>query len=44
MDLLDTIRMAWAFTGLVPRHVLDINAFGALLVEDNSALIGQNNT
>jgi hypothetical protein len=34
MELLDTIRTAWAFTGIVPREVLDINAFGNVLVED----------
>jgi hypothetical protein len=39
MDLLDTIRTAWGFTGLVPRHVLDINAFGHLLVEDEQRAV-----
>jgi hypothetical protein len=33
-DLIDTCRAAWGFTGIVPRRILDINAFGNLLVED----------
>jgi len=32
--LLDTVRYAWGFTGLVPTRVLDVNPFGNLLVED----------
>jgi hypothetical protein len=34
MQLLETVRRAWGFTGLVPGRVLDINPFGNLLVED----------
>ena len=34
MDLLDSVRKAWAFTGLVPVRILHVNAFGNLLVED----------
>ena len=34
MDLLDTIRTAWGFTGLEPCSIVDENAFGNLLVED----------
>jgi hypothetical protein len=34
MELLDTIRTAWSFTGLVPLSIVDANAFGNLLVED----------
>ena len=34
MALVDIVRRAWAFTGLVPRSIIDINAFGNLLVED----------
>jgi hypothetical protein len=34
MELLDTIGTAWGFTGLVPRSILAVNAFGNLLVED----------
>jgi hypothetical protein len=34
MDLLDSVRTAWSFTGLAPRSIVDANAFGNLLVED----------
>jgi hypothetical protein len=34
MDLLNTVRAAWAFAGLVPARVLHLNSFGNLLVED----------
>ena len=34
MELVEIVRSAWGFTGLVPVRVLDINAFGNLLVED----------
>lgn len=34
MDLLNSVRTAWAFTGLVPVRTLHVNAFGNLLVED----------
>jgi hypothetical protein len=34
VDLLQTIRSAWAFIGLVPRRILDRNDFGNLLIED----------
>jgi hypothetical protein len=33
MDVLDVIRESWAFTGLEPRVVHGINAFGNVLVE-----------
>jgi hypothetical protein len=34
MDLLGIVTDAWNFTGLVPRTIVDANAFGNLLVED----------
>lgn len=34
MKLLDNVRTAWGFTGLIPRSIVDANAFGNLLVED----------
>lgn len=34
MDLLNTVRSAWAFTGLVPARIIHTNAFGNLLIED----------
>ena len=34
MALLGTVARAWGFTGLVPRAIVDTNAFGNLLVED----------
>jgi hypothetical protein len=34
MELLGTVANAWGFTGLVPRTIVDENAFGNLLVED----------
>jgi hypothetical protein len=34
MELLGTVAKAWGFTGLVPRAIIDENAFGNLLVED----------
>ena len=33
VDLLETIRTAWSFTGLEPSRVLDTNLFGNVLVE-----------
>jgi hypothetical protein len=39
MDLLDTIRTAWGFTGLDPSSIVDENAFGNLLVEDTTGRI-----
>jgi hypothetical protein len=33
VDLLDVIRDSWGFTGLDPRVVHDVNAFGNVLVE-----------
>jgi len=33
MDVLDVIRDSWSFTGLDPRFVHDVNAFGNVLVE-----------
>jgi hypothetical protein len=39
MDLLDTIRTAWGFTGLDPRSIVDENTFGNLLVEDATGRI-----
>ena len=34
MELLDTVRTAWGFMGLIPRSIVEANAFGNLLVED----------
>jgi hypothetical protein len=34
MDLLEAIKTGWAFAGLVPRAVVDVNAFGNVLVQD----------
>jgi hypothetical protein len=39
MDLLDTIRTAWGFTGLEPCFIVDENAFGNLLVQDATGQI-----
>ena len=39
MELLDTIRTAWGFTGLVPRTILEVNAFGNILIEDERGSI-----
>ena len=39
MDLLETIRSAWGFTGLAPRSIVAENPFGNLLVEDVSGRI-----
>jgi len=39
MELLATIQTAWGFTGLVPRSILEVNAFGNLLVEDETGSI-----
>ena len=39
MELIDVVRRAWEFTGLVPSSVLDTNAFGNLLVEDTSGRV-----
>ena len=33
-DLLEAIGTGWAFAGLEPREVLDVNAFGSVLVRD----------
>jgi hypothetical protein len=33
VDLIETIRDAWGFTGLEPRAIVDVNAFGNVLVE-----------
>ena len=34
MGLVEIVKDAWGFTGLVPARVADVNAFGNLLVED----------
>jgi hypothetical protein len=34
MNLLEIVKSAWAFTGLSPRSVVDVNEFGNLLVDD----------
>jgi hypothetical protein len=39
MELLETIQAAWAFTGLVPRSILDVNRFGNVLVEDDTGAV-----
>src|SRR6266567_8699271 len=39
MDLLDTVRTAWGFTGLEARSIIDQNAFGNLLIEDAAGRI-----
>jgi hypothetical protein len=39
MDLVEIVREGWGFTGLVPARILDVNAFGNLLVEDAGARI-----
>ncbi len=35
MSLIDIVRSAWSFNGLVPRRIVDQNAFGNLIVEDD---------
>jgi hypothetical protein len=39
MDLLDTVRSAWGFTGVKARSIIDQNAFGNLLLEDSAGQI-----
>jgi len=34
MELIEIVKDAWGFTGLIPVRVIDVNAFGNLLVED----------
>jgi hypothetical protein len=34
MTLIEVVRSAWGFKGLVPVRILDINPFGNVLVED----------
>jgi hypothetical protein len=38
MTILEAIHAEWAFTGLAPRVVLEVNAFGHALVQD---VVGQ---
>lgn len=35
MSLIDIVRSAWGFSGIAPRRIVDQNAFGNLIVEDN---------
>lgn len=37
MELIDAIRTAWEFTGVIPRSIVDVNSFGNVLVEDENA-------
>jgi hypothetical protein len=34
VNLVEIVSGAWGFTGLVPRRIVEVNAFGNLLVED----------
>jgi type VI secretion system (T6SS) immunity protein Tdi1 len=39
VELLDIVSRSWGFTGLIPLRVLDVNAFGNLLVEDEGGRV-----
>jgi hypothetical protein len=39
MELIEVVRGAWGFTGLVPVRILDVNAFGNLLVAEPSGRV-----
>jgi hypothetical protein len=39
VELVDVVSRSWGFTGLIPLRVLDVNAFGNLLVEDEDGRV-----
>jgi type VI secretion system (T6SS) immunity protein Tdi1 len=39
VELVDIVSRSWGFTGLIALRVLDVNAFGNLLVEDEDGRV-----
>jgi hypothetical protein len=39
VELVDIVRDSWGFTGLIPLRILEVNAFGNLLVKDKEGRV-----